>query len=589
MQASLLLADYVVLVLYLLIVVAVGVWFSRGDRDTEAYLLGGRRIPWAAVALSYFVSVTSTLSMVGIPGEAYTYGVAMGLKTFITPFAVLTCFFIFIRFFFYSRIFTPFTYLEHRFDGRVRALAAGIFAVTRLTYIALVLYSCAKVFEGAAQWPVWLSIVLIGLVGTIYTVLGGIRAVVWTDVIQFVIMAVGLLLIVIKVIATVPGGAGGIVEYAIDRDHFLRKPEALVFSIKADLGDELNNGVIAEHLRKEFEAKEIRLSKGAAVQMSKAGIRWSITDEGETYAVVKEDNDLKVFREARFWSFSVFERVTLWLVILSAFAGALFNNTGDQLAVQRLLTTSGYKQARRAMITQVIVDVPMMLSMWFVGLAVWVFYQHQAAEARPKDADLAMMNFVTAELPQPLPGLIVAALLAAVMSTLDSGINSLATVFTKDFYLRFFRKLATELEQVRIARWMTVATGLFAIAVAMLISHVSETIRDKVLEVTAVWMASQSVLPAAFILAAFSRRATARHVLIALVIGEIVVVGMMIWYLTAKFSGQETMSPFYVGGAGIVVPTVVGFVLSRFAPRQPNDALRNMTFWTLKKNNGAVE
>ena len=159
---------------------------------------------------------------VAVPGEAYKSGVTLALALFIAPLAALATFFIFVRFFFKVLIFTPFSYLERRFDGRVRMLAAAMFCLTRLLYISLVLYSSSKVFQGTAGWNLSATILLIGAIGILYTVMGGIRAVVWTDVAQFLMMMGGLLLISIWIIRGVPDGFTGIFRFAQDNDHFVR-------------------------------------------------------------------------------------------------------------------------------------------------------------------------------------------------------------------------------------------------------------------------------------------------------------------------------------------------------------------------------
>ena len=509
--------DYVVLVAYLALVIGIGLYFSRGAENTEAYLLGGRRIAWWAVGLSYMVSVTSTLSFVSVPGEAYKEGVTLALATLIVPVAAVVTFVIFVRFFFKVLAFTPFTYLERRFDGRVRSVTAAMFSLTRLVYISLVLYSCSKVFEGTAGWNVGWTILLIGVIGIFYTVLGGIRAVVWTDVAQFVIMAGGLLLISIWIIAGVPGGLAGIFEHAVANDHFIRA------------------------------------------------------------------------QGRNFLSFSPYVRVTLWLIILGVFSESLFFHSSDQISLQRLLSTSGYGQAKRALYTRLCADIPMMLWLWFVGLGIWVFYQHQPMAARPDAPDHALLRFIATELPRPVPGLIVAALMAAVMSTLDSGMNSLATVFTKDFFARFRRRKPTEAEQVRFSKWMTVATGVIAILVALAISGISEASETSVLETSWLWMGLNSVIPAAFLLAVFSRRATARHVLISLAVGALWTAALIFWFLQAKNSGRETISPFYIGGSALVLTVAVGVVLSRFARRRPDAELEDLTLWTLRKARSSEE
>ena len=506
--------DYVVLFVYLAIIVVIGLYFSRGKGDTETYLLGGRRVTWWAVGLSYVVSVTSTLSVVGVPEEAYKEGVTLALGIFLVPFTAVASFFIFVRFYFKVLTFTPFSYLERRFDVRVRAIAAGLFCIVRLTYIALVLYSSSKVLKGTANWNIETTIILIGAVGIGYTVLGGIRAVIWTDVIQFAIMAGGIAYIAVTVVKAVPDGTAGIFQFAIENDHFIRKPEHL-------------------------------------------------------------------------WSFSPFIRVTIWLAIMQSVNESLFFHSSDQISLQRMLSTSGYDQAKKALYTRVIVDLPMMLSLYFIGLGIWVFYQQQfEASARP-EADMAFFQFITSQLPPAMPGLMVAAMMAAVMSTLDSGINSLATVFTKDFYQRFSRKNVSERKQVVFSQWMTLMTGVCATAMALLIAQFSKAAKTSVMESSYLFMSFTSIVPAIFVLAVFSRRIRSNHILIAASIGTLVISGMIALYVTQKFilskPEEEIISVFYLGASGLTVTVVTGFIISRFFPRADDRDIYDLTLWTLSK------
>jgi len=410
-QLNLLPIDYATMVLYLLVVVALGVWFSRGKQNTENYLLGGRSMRWWVVGISYMVSLLSTASIVSVPGYVYAHGVTMSLQTVLMPFVAIGSFYIFIRFYFLGGAFTPFQYLENRFDGRVRALAAGLYLLTRISYLAVVLFSSAIVFKGASDWPVTQTILLVGTIGIFYTVVGGIRAVIWTDFVQFLVLSVGLAIVVFKSVQGVPGGMVGIVEYAFQNGRGM--PE---------------------------------------------------------------------LAQPSFLSFDPHVEITLWILIASLVGQFLFYSSSDQIAIQRLLSTSGYQQAKRSLFTSVTLDAIMMTTLWFLGLAMFTFYAHQPPDRQPSSPDLALFQFISTELPSPLPGLILSAMLAAVMSSLDSGMNSLATVATKDFYLRFFRPSASERDQLRFSQWMTLVVGLFAVALALGMSRVSQSIENTIME-----------------------------------------------------------------------------------------------------------
>lgn len=501
--------DYAVIACYLLIVVGIGAWFSRGERDTESYLLGGRSMPWPIIAISYLVSLLSTISIVAIPGEAYNHGLTQMLPALMLPFLTVGAFHLFVRFYFKSRAFTPFQYLELRFNAGIRALSAVFYLFLRTVYLGMALYATARVFEGASDWPKHHTILLIGVIGIAYTVMGGLRAVVWTDFIQFIVLAGGILLILIKIMSVVPGGAAGIVTFALEHNRGM--PE--------------------------------------------------LTDPS-------------------FYSMSPYARLTLWGMLFIVLNDTLFGNCADQIALQRLLSTSSYQKARRSVYLYLAIILPVLGTLWFLGLAIFSFYHHQPAERRPVQGDLALFRFIATELPTPLPGLILASMLAAVMSTLDSGINSLATVGTKDLYQRFIRPDASEAGQVAVSRSLTLATGVIAILSGLALSRLTDETGESVLETSLMWLSMSVALPPVYLLGIFSRRATAGHALVTLLVGCLVTGAMICWYLWSQ-NTERPLSHLFVVVPGLIISPVVGYLVSRRSPRRPDSELKDLTLWTL--------
>jgi SSS family transporter len=505
--------DYGVMLLYLVAVVAVGWHFTEKGDDTESYLLGGRGMGWMVIGISYTVSLLSTLSLVAIPGEAYNHGLILILQSLLAPVFAVVTFFIFIRFYFKTKMFTPFQYLESRFDSRVRGVAAMIYWGTRLFYLALVLYASSKVFEGASGWAPEVTIVVVGVVGIAYTAMGGLRAVVWTDVIQFFILALGLGLVFFMASGHVPGGFVGAIQFAFE------------------------NGRGMEELG-----------------------------------------------QASFYTFNPFERIGLWILVIAVFSEFLFYNSADQIAIQRLLSTSGYKQAKRSLFTYILISLPVTAVLWILGLVMFSFYSHQTSGPMPTSGDLALFNFIGTHMPSPLPGIILAAMLAAVMSTLDSGLNSLATVATKDFYLRMFRPGAGEDAQVRFSRRMTIATGLFAILAGLLVAQVSGSIGETVIEASSVWMCFASVLAPTFLLGVTTRSLNGKQAMIALTSGWVALIPMIGWYLYSKHREDiPDLSFMYVSLPGIVAPLVVGYGMAIFSKPRSGPQIDDLTLWTLSE------
>jgi len=510
MLAALGWSDYTVLAVYGLVIISAGTLLSRGNRDTERYLLGGRAMPWWVIAVAYVVSLLSTLTLVGVPGEAYNHGITMALGTLMLPVCSIIAFHIFVRFYFVSRVFTPFDYLERRFGPGLRAIAAGFFWLSRLIYLSLVLYASAKVFTGAANWPVWLTILLVGGVGTAYTVAGGLTTVVWVNFIQFFVLVGGITVIVLCALAGTEGPVAA-VRYAVE------------------------HGRGAPHLF-----------------------------------------------DPAFYHLDPFARVTFWTLAIAIFNEQLFFNSSDQIALQRLLATSSYRQARRSIFGSAAILLPVLSALWFLGLVIFTFYDQRPGE-RPASGDLALFHFIATQLPSPLPGLILAAMIAAVMCTLGSGMNSLATVAAKDFYLRFFRRDADERRQVRFSRVVTLVIGVLAMLIGLTLSKLSDNVGATVLETTMAWLALSVALPPVFLLGMLSRRATMREAVAALVTGWGVTAGMLVWYLASQNNPGGGLSFMAVGVPGPAVALLVGWGLSRLRPRLPDERLANLTYRTLTR------
>lgn len=207
--------DYAIITAYFISLGSMGLWFARKKQDTAAgYLLGGRKMPWFAVGISIMMSLLSTFSLVMVPGEIFNHGLTLWAFNLAAPLITIGCFFIFPRFYFKLKSFTPFEYLEIRYDRKVRTLIAFLYTYSKCIYLAMVLFTSAIVFEGSAGWPAYFTIPLIGIVCIAYTIQGGLKAIVWIEFFQFFIL-VGGFMIAIGVIVSYVGFFDAI-KYAFD-------------------------------------------------------------------------------------------------------------------------------------------------------------------------------------------------------------------------------------------------------------------------------------------------------------------------------------------------------------------------------------
>ena len=210
--------DSLIMVIFLVALCCVGGIFARREKTTNDFMLGGSKIPWWACAISYVMALLSTVSLVAIPGEAYNNGLRLYIMEWFAPVTGLLFFFIFMRFYFTVKTFTPFTYLERRFDARIRAMISVVYFLTRISILAMVLLSCSLVFKGIAGWQPWKVILVLGAIATGYCTLGGLKAVIWTNVLQFFVLGGGILATVYVCVNHVEDGAIGVLRYAFEND-----------------------------------------------------------------------------------------------------------------------------------------------------------------------------------------------------------------------------------------------------------------------------------------------------------------------------------------------------------------------------------
>ena len=206
--------DWIVLAIYIVTMVAIGVWANRRQTDTEAYFVGNRNIRWWAAGLSIIATSFSAASILGVPGYAYAtdmWYLQYQLGDFLAAGIVAV---LFIPFFHKVRgLTTAYEYLEVRFDTKTRILGSSLFVLTVLLRAGTLLFGAALLFSAVVPTNVIPglngveeAVVFFGLIAIIYTVMGGISAVIWTDVIQFSIMSLGIIASMAVVVVATPGG-----------------------------------------------------------------------------------------------------------------------------------------------------------------------------------------------------------------------------------------------------------------------------------------------------------------------------------------------------------------------------------------------
>lgn len=200
------LTDYIILGVYLVAVVWMGGRFSSGQKSLREFFLGSRNIPWWAAACSGIATMVSAIGYLGAPGQAFASDWTYLQARAAWPIAIFITCILFLPFFYRLELYTAYEYLEKRFDLKTRLLASAIFVVLKCLYAAIAIYAPALVVAEMTGLPFAWIVLGIGILTTLYTTLGGMRAVIWTDTVQFAVLFGGVVVAYFAVVNGVDGG-----------------------------------------------------------------------------------------------------------------------------------------------------------------------------------------------------------------------------------------------------------------------------------------------------------------------------------------------------------------------------------------------
>lgn len=202
--------NYLILGIYLVVMVAVGIATAGRQKTTRDYFLAGRNMPWWAVAVSVFATITSAITYIGVPGLVYSQNISTYAGILMMPVAAPFIIYLFLPFYQRLDVTTSYEYVLRRFGARARFCVSGLFLCARLGWLGTVIYAPALALTAVTGIPLWFSILFMGLLATFYTALGGLAAVIWTDVCQFVVLVGGAIIVAIALAINVPGGVSEI-------------------------------------------------------------------------------------------------------------------------------------------------------------------------------------------------------------------------------------------------------------------------------------------------------------------------------------------------------------------------------------------
>jgi sodium-coupled monocarboxylate transporter 8/12 len=504
----------------MLLLVGVGLYFTRQKKNLKSYLLADQNIHWIIVAVSVLAALFSGITYLGAPAESFffdlTYIWVVASFFIATPITTL----VFLPFFRNLNLYTAYEYLEKRFDHRLRWIASGLFITRVSCYLGLAIAAPALAIMEITGWPFWLSALVTGLAATVYTTLGGMKAVIWTDSVQFLVLCGGILLILGYAIAEVPGGLAAAWRLAAEdgKTNFIRldlDPTVRLTLWGCLLGGACNN----------------------LVQM--------VTDQisVQRYLTAKSLKESQRALWFKLW-------VTLPLV-------GLFYLTGTVLyGYYRALPERVPAFEKRELVRKLA----------------------QVEDLSPYHGiknDRILPYFVAQHLPSPLPGLLIAAVFGATIAVVSAGINALATATLIDFRSFLGRHLDSERHQFRMARWLTILFGVVATLLALVIGRLG-TLLEATNKIMGLF---GGPLLGVFFLGVLTRRANGPGALAGAIIGG--AVGTLVAFSNDWFG--YPISFMWIAFSAATVTFAAGWLASLFlAP--PVSAAQALVVWNISKN-----
>ena len=401
--------DLVVLIGYIAGVMLLGCWFVRKSGSTSEFMAAGGSLPGWAVGMSIFGTYLSSNTFLGNPGKAFGGNWNAYVFTLSLPPAAWIATRYFVPFYRRSGEISAYHHLEARFGLWARTYAMLCYVLTQIARVGTIMFGVALGLSALTGWDVSFIIIATGILVTLYTLLGGIEAVIWTDVVQSIVLMGGAIVILGMLLLGMEGGPARSLEIAWQHD-------------KTSLGN------------------------------------WWPDLTTNTVLVV--------------FLFGLFINLTNFGI--------------DQSFVQRYHTASSEDAARRSVWVGAILYVPISLLFFMIGSALFSYYSDHPAllqpvrEAVATELDVAtdtltladigdrvLPHFIANHLPPGLAGLLIAAIFAAAMSSVDTSLNSSATVILKDIYSRYISHEVSEQQAMRILRVATVAVGVIGTSTAL--------------------------------------------------------------------------------------------------------------------------
>ncbi|MGD0047417.1 MAG: sodium:solute symporter [Bryobacteraceae bacterium] len=465
--------DWVVLLASLVSIIAYGLYRSRGSNTVDRYLLAGKTMPWYAMALSIMATQASAITFISTTGQSYVDGMRFVQAYFGLPIAMIVVCATVVPAFYRARVYTAYEYLENRFDAKTRALASVIFLCQRGLSAGLTIYAPAIVLSVILGWPERATTLLMGATVVTYTVIGGIKAVTWSDVQQMGVIFLGLLIALVTVVVLLPHSV------SFGDAVFLAGAAGRLNAVTTnfDWNDRFNiwSGLIGSTFLflSYFGCDQSQVQRyltGRSLTESRLSLLFN--------AVAKIPMQFFIlFIGAMVFVFYVFvEPPVLFqhtelerIAQVSQYQGVetRYHQAFERRREAALALAQAHRAGDVASHARSLADYRgAQQSLDAARSSAALLVESSGGEKGFSDTNYIFLSFVTRYLPAGIVGLVIAVVFAATMSASSGEINSLATVTVVDLYKRHFRRGASDHHYLTASRWATLFWGAYAVVFA---------------------------------------------------------------------------------------------------------------------------
>jgi Na+/proline symporter len=560
LSQGLLPADWLVLAVYVVAIVAFGLWVGRGTRGTLDYFLAGRQMPWWAAGLSVMATQISAITFVGTTGQAYTKGMGFIAFYFGLPFAMIVLSLTLVPFFYRAGVVTAYEYLERRFDARTRTLTSLLFLLSRGLAVGVTLYAPSLVLSVVLGWSEAATILVMGGATIVYVVKGGNRSVIWTDVVQMALIWFGIFACVAVAIARLPAEVG--LRDALALAQAASRLETVDLSLDLARPYTLWSGLIGGmFLAMAYfgcdQSQVQRYLSGRNLTESRLSLLFN------AFLKVPMQFLILLTGVLVFVFFHFHEAPLLWnraelarLEVLAP-AGELsrLRALADAAHADRRDAAVAFATARRTGQDEATPREAYRSAQQRLEANEQALRKLAGGAGAPvNDVNYIFPSYVVSQLRGGLAGLVIAVIFAAAMSTLAAELSSLATATVVDFYKRLWRPGGSEAHELLVSRLFTALWGIFAGVVALEAGRLGSAI-EVVNRFGSYFYGS---ILGVFGLAVLTPRASSRGAFYGLLAG-----------MTAVFLASRLSSVFFLwlNVIGAVTVFVTGLLITALSPR----------------------